>query len=307
MGTLLREFTENYIRKLSDATAKASPTANAKPASNGKAASNVEQPTIGKAAGDGMAASGAKAEAKVKAPQGVGLGGEAGKGDTSVGVRRTEDGANITIKHEKKLPVFARNFKVWVIPCYVKGDLKASVEGTAIIGDNSGGSVAAKAGGSLELGVGGTSEVATAGPYGSIELGGGQSLTVTCGDKGWTIEPCTISIVGTGKVGIKVEITDGPALNFDHEVASEEMFVLHIGRYADGKFEYFELKPGAGIMRLIAALEKAGPQIEAAVEKYAPQFVKDAAVDGAKWAAESDTADHIAKQTGKALDKIKEE
>ncbi|MCI0680754.1 MAG: hypothetical protein L0Y71_01505 [Gemmataceae bacterium] len=265
-----------------------------------------------KAAGNGKAAAGKGqgVEArKTDKPGADGLGAEAGKGDTSVGLRATKDGANLTIKHEKKFPVGGTNFMVWVIPCYVKGDFKVSVEGTAVFGDSSGGSIGVTGAGSVELGVGGTSKEVTAGPYGSIELSvPNKALSVMYGEKnGWEVEATTISIMGTGKVGIKVEINDGPSLNVDQEVVSWELFVLCIGRYADGKFEFFNVRAGKDLMRLIAALEKGGPQIEAAVEKYAPQFVKDAAVKGAEWTAESKTAENIADKTSEVLDKVKEE
>jgi hypothetical protein len=272
-------------------------------------AADAQAPSNGKAAG-GKSVPGANASAKVDAGDNAeGLGGSAGYGDKNASFRKTEDGGNIQIKQEKKLPVVATNFKVWHIPCYVKGGFKATVEGTAIFGDSSGGSIAVTGSGSIELGVGGTSKEVTAGPYGSIELSIAlRPLTVKHGDKnGWEIEGGTIPIHGTGKVGIKVDISGGPSLNIDHQVANWELFVLCMGRYANGKFEFFEVRAGKDLMRLIAALERGGAQVEATVEKYAPQVVKDAAVDGAQWAAESDTAGDIADKTGQALDKVKEE
>ena len=60
------------------------------------------------------------------------------------------------------------------------------------------------------------------------------------------------------------------------------------------------------MQRLMAALQTVGPKVADAVEKYAPKFVKDAAVDAAKWTAESPTAKNIGDTTGKVLDKVKE-
>ncbi len=257
------------------------------------------------------ARSSSAASALEDVPAGVTV--EGGKGDNSVGVKKTGDGIEISFKHEKSLPLFAKNFKVWVIPCYTKGGLKASIEGTGMIGKTDGVQVAVKGAGSMELGVGGTSEVVTAGPYGSIELSAGLSSSVKYSEgsseapDGWTVEPFTVSVNGTGKVGVKVEVEDGPKLDVSQEVANWELFVIRVGRYTKGQFEAIDVRAGKDLERLIAALEQAGPRIEAAVEQYAPQFVKDGAVDAAEWAAEDETSKEIYDAADKIFQDVKKD
>lgn len=257
------------------------------------------------------ASSSSVASALEDVPDGVTV--EGGKGDNSVGVKKTGDGIEISFKHEKSLPLFARNFKVWVIPCYTKGGLKASIEGTGMIGKTDGVQVAVKGAGSMEIGIGGTSEVLTAGPYGSIELSAGLSSSVKYSEgsseapDGWTVEPFTVSVNGTGKVGIKVEVEDGPKLDVSQEVANWELFVIRVGRYTKGQFEAIDVRAGKDLERLIAALEQAGPRIEQAVERYAPQFVKEGAEDAAKWAAEDETSKEIYDATDKIFQDVKKD
>jgi hypothetical protein len=61
------------------------------------------------------------------------------------------------------------------------------------------------------------------------------------------------------------------------------------------------------MQRLIAALQQVGPAIADAVDKYAPEKVKQLAEDGARWVAESEDAKAIADGTEVVLDKIKDE
>ena len=66
-------------------------------------------------------------------------------------------------------------------------------------------------------------------------------------------------------------------------------------------------EPGKDLLRLIAALQQVGPAIADAVDKYAPEALKKAAEDGAKWVAESEDARIIADTTGKVLDTVKDQ
>jgi len=112
---------------------------------------------------------------------------------------------------------------------------------------------------------------------------------------------------GTGKVGIKVEVEGGGKLDVGQDVANWELFVVYVGRYSGGKFESIDVRAGKDLNRLIAALEQAGPRIEQAVEKYAPEPLKQAAVKGAEWAAESDEAGKVADVVDDVVRDVKEE
>jgi hypothetical protein len=115
-----------------------------------------------------------------------------------------------------------------------------------------------------------------------------------------------VDVYGTGKVGIKFELKNSWTSNSDCEVANWHLFIVHVGAYENGAFGPIRVEPGKDMQRLIAALQKAGPAIADAVEKYAPEKVKKASEDGAKWVAESEDAKKIADATGVVLDKVKE-
>jgi hypothetical protein len=78
---------------------------------------------------------------------------------------------------------------------------------------------------------------------------------------------------------------------------------VHVGACQNGCFGAIRVEPGKDMQRLIAALQNAGPAIADAVEKYAPEKLKKAAEDGAKWVAESDDAKKIADKTEVVLDR----
>jgi hypothetical protein len=244
------------------------------------------------------------AQAKSKFPRAD----EIGWGDTSVTFKDIEGGLSVSMKYEQKLPGPATNFVVWVIPCYVKVDLKAAIEGGGEFTESSTKvSIAAKAGGVLELGVGGTSPLVTAGPYGAAELVAQRSANLTFGSGGqFSIEAGVIDVFAVGKVGIKIEIKDGPVLNSEAELANWHVLVIHAGAYTNGQWQPFSVSAGRDMQRLIAAVQQIGPAVADAVEKHAPEAVKKAAVDAAKWVAESDEAKGIADATEVVLDKIEE-
>jgi len=232
---------------------------------------------------------------------------EVGWGDKAIGIKKSKDGTTITIKEDRTLPLLAKNFMVWVIPCYIKGGVKAEIAGSITIGKKTGGGLQATAAGTLELGVGGTGGGITAGPYGAVQLAASNSCSVTYDEKdGLDVQPFTFSITGSGKVGIKVEIDDGPKADINQECFNWELFVVNVGRYSKGKFEFVDMRAGKDLQRLLSGLEAQGPKIEAFVEKYAPDAVKKAAEKGAKWAAESDEAGKIADEVDKGVKYIKD-
>ena len=102
---------------------------------------------------------------------------EAGWGDESIALKTADDEVTLVVKHEKKVNVGRKNFAVPVIPCYVKADLKASLEGELTVAKKSELKLGVKAAGALELGVCGTSEDVTAGPYGRPELSASRGVS----------------------------------------------------------------------------------------------------------------------------------
>ena len=232
---------------------------------------------------------------------------EVGYGDFSLGLKESADGASLIVKYEHKEPIAAQNFKVWVIPCYIKADLKIGIEGEIIIKGKGDRQLNIKSGGALELGVGGTSEAVTAGPYSEVALSGSTKVPTRLSEaREIAMNPFVVDVYGTGKVGIKFELKNSWTSNSDCELANWHLFIVHFGAYRNGAFGPIRVEPGKDMQRLIAALQKAGPAIANAVEKYAPEKVKKAAEDGAKWVAESEDAKKIADATGVVLDKVKE-
>jgi hypothetical protein len=232
---------------------------------------------------------------------------EIGYGDFSLGLKESADGASLIIKWEHKQNVAAQNFKVWVIPCYVKADLKIGIEGEIVIKGQGDRQVGVKAGGALELGVGGTSDSVTAGPYGEVALVASTKVPTRLSEaREVAMNPFVVDIHGTGKVGIKFELKDSWTRNSDCELVNWHLFIVHVGAYANGRFGPIRVEPGKDMQRLIAALQQVGPAIADAVEKYAPEKVKQVAEDGAKWVAESEEAKDISDATEVVLDKVKE-
>jgi len=232
---------------------------------------------------------------------------EIGFGDLSLGLKESADGASVIVKYERKQNVAAQNFKVWVIPCYVKADLKIGIEGEIVVKGKGDRQVNIKSGGALELGIGGTSEAVTAGPYGEVALSASSKVPTRLSEaRKIAMNPFVIDIYGTGKVGIKFELKDSWTRNAECELANWHLFVVHVGPCQNGVFASFRVEPGKDMQRLFAALQQVGPAIADAVDKYAPDAVKKAAEDGAKWVAESEDAKVIADTTGKVLDTVKD-
>lgn len=233
---------------------------------------------------------------------------EVGYGDFSLGLKESANGSSLVVKWEHKETVAAKNFMVWVIPCYIKADLKIGIEGEIVIKGQGDRQVALKAGGALELGVGATSEAVTAGPYGEVALVASTKVPTRLSEaREIAMNPFVVDIHGTGKVGIKFEIKDSWSRNSDCELANWHLFVVHMGAYANGRFGAIRVEPGKDMQRLIAALQEVGPAVADAVDKYAPEKVKKLAEDGARWVAESDEAKEISDATEVVLDKVKEE
>src|SRR5438045_2236289 len=92
---------------------------------------------------------------QLKKPQGGANGTvEVGFGDDSIGVQTSDDGTTITLKHEKKFNVARETFQAWVIPFFLKIDLKVAIQGQLKIGDKSPPPVGFSAAGALEVGPG---------------------------------------------------------------------------------------------------------------------------------------------------------
>ena len=232
---------------------------------------------------------------------------EVGYGDFSLGLKESADGSSLVVKWEHKQKVAQQDFKVWVIPCSIKAHLKIGVEGEIVIKGKGDRQLAVKAGGSLALEVGSMKGV-HAGPYGEVALMASTKVPTRLSEaREIAMNPFVVDIHGTGKVGVKFEIEDSWMRNSDCELVNWHLFVVHVGAYANGSFGPIRVEPGKDMQRLIAALQQVGPAIADAVEKYAPEKVKQMAEDGAKWVAESDEAKVIADGTEVVLDKVKKE
>src|SRR6185295_2701812 len=132
---------------------------------------------------------------------------EVGYGDFSLGLKESADGASLIVKYEHKQTVAAQNFKVWVIPCYVKADLKIGIEGEIVVKGKGDRQLNVKSGGALELGIGGTSEAVTAGPYGEVALTSSSTVPTRLSEaREVAMDPFVLDVYGTGKVGIKFEL-----------------------------------------------------------------------------------------------------
>ena len=235
---------------------------------------------------------------------------EVGYDDFSLGLKESADGTSLIVKYERKQTVAAQNFKVWVIPCYVKADLKIGIEGEIVIKGKGDRQLNLKSGGALELGIGRTSEAVTAaaGPYGEVALTASTKVPTRLSEaREIAMNPFVVDIYGTGQGRHQVRAQGQLDAQLGCELANWHLFVVHFGAYQNGAFGPIRVEPGKDMQRLIAALQQAGPAIADAVEKYAPEEVKKAAEDGARWVAESEDAKVIADTTGVVLDKVKEE
>ncbi|MFN0185815.1 MAG: hypothetical protein ACKVQR_18550 [Aquabacterium sp.] len=237
------------------------------------------------------------------------------EGGTSVSVKKVEGGDALNVKKEIKKDLAKKTFLVGPVPCYVKATVKAAIEGEVALTQNQKreGKASFKVNGSvagvLELGVGAAVDGLTAGPFGSAELSANLGLQVNyTRAKGFYVDPLQVVIKGTGKVGIKIEVDDTDpkiSISAESKLADWELYVIELADWKDNWFNHITWREGKDLLRLIAMLQTPGPAISAAVEKYAPKAVKEAAVDAAKWAAESDKAKAIADIVGGGLEQFK--
>jgi hypothetical protein len=232
---------------------------------------------------------------------------EVGWGNNSVAWKKEKDGTVVTLKHEESWNLYRKQTAVWVIPCYLTADLKAAFEGELTVAEKSEAKLQVKGAGVLEGGPGVTSDKGTAGIYGSAALSVSHGILATYSRAGGVaVDAFVANVYGTGNMGAKIEVHHGPKVGKEITLANWHLFVIHVGRYAKGKFESFRVEPGKDLQRLLNAFANAGSEIEQAVDKYAPEAVKTAAVDAAKWTAESPAAAKIEKGTGKVLDTVKD-
>ncbi|MEO5882137.1 MAG: hypothetical protein ABIQ06_06940 [Caldimonas sp.] len=225
----------------------------------------------------------------------------------TLGIKESEDGMSVVVKLEHKENLGRENFKVWVIPCYVKADVSIAFDGELKFGDKTTWTLKASSAGALELGVGGTSEAVTAGPFGAVTLTASTAVPCSLSEaREVGIKPFVIDIHGSGKVGIKVEVKKGPTYTSETQLAKWHLFIVHVGAWTGQGFASYRVEQGPDMKRLVAALENGGPAIADAVEKYAPQAVKEVADDGAKWIAESDDAKTIGDATEVVVDKLRD-
>lgn len=237
------------------------------------------------------------------------------EGGTSVSYKKVEGGEALNVKKEIKKDLAKKTFLVGPVPCYIKATVKAAVEGEfALTADQKReGKASLKLNGSvagvLELGVGAAIDGLTAGPFGSAELSANLGLKVNyTRAKGFYVDPLEVVIKGTGKVGIKIEVDDTDpkiSISAESKLADWELYVIELADWKDNWFNKITWREGKDLLRLIATLQTPGPAISDAVEKYAPKALKEAAVDAAKWTAESDSAKQIADIVGAGLEQFK--
>jgi hypothetical protein len=236
------------------------------------------------------------------------IGVEGGFGDFGGGVKKVPGGWEVAVKYEPKLNLIQKNFKVWVVPCFLRVQLKATLEGGGEFTDEKReGSVSAKGTGVAQIGPGGTSPEITVGFYGAAELS--AEMKVVLNRKGlqdFVIDPFAVKVYGTGKLGMTFEIEDSWSATSECELVRWHLATVHFGAYKNGTWGPVSVTQGDDIDRIAKQLQQIGPTVANAVEKYAPEAVKKAAEDGARWVAESDTADRIAKGTGTVLDTVKD-
>ena len=235
-------------------------------------------------------------------------------GNASISGKEKDGVLSITVAYKASKDLAKGNYKVWVVPFYYAATVQVSVEGTGKLSDTAKSlSVALKAEGSFETGPGAKTDLFTVGAYGKAKLSAvNNALTVTrCdapagGEASWGIEATNISLWATGSVGVKATLKNGPGADLYVDVTNWELVVLSLGKYEKGKFSSVELRPGKDLQRFITAMQNLGRTLSDAVEKYAPESVKQAAVDGATWVAESPEAKQIADDVEKEVKKVEE-
>jgi hypothetical protein len=233
---------------------------------------------------------------------------EGGFGDFGGGIKKVPGGWEVAVKYEPKLNLIQKNFKVWVVPCFLRVMLKATIEGGGEFTDEKNeGSVAAKGTGVAQIGPGGTAPEITVGFYGAAELSGEMKVVLNRkGLKDFVTDPFAVKIYGTGKLGMTFELEGSWSATSECELVRWHLATVHFGAYKNGTWGPVSVTQGDDIDRIAKQLQQIGPTVASAVEKYAPEALKKAAVKGAEWVAESDTADKIAEGTGKVLDTLKD-
>jgi hypothetical protein len=236
------------------------------------------------------------------------IGVEGGYGDFGGGIKKVPGGWEVAVKYEPKLSLIQKNFKVWVVPCFLRVQVKATIEGSGEFTDEKREvAVAVKGTGVAQVGPGGTSPQVTVGFYGAAELSAEMKVPLTRkGLEDFGIDPFVVEVYGTGKVGMTFEIEDSWSATSECELARWHLATINFGAYKNGSWGPVSIVPGKDIDRVAKELQRIGPTVADAVDKYAPEAVKKAAVKGAEWVAESKTAEDIAGGTGKVLDVVKD-
>lgn len=247
----------------------------------------------------------------------AGIGVEIGKDDHSVTVAGKDGGLSITYKFEQKKDTPAANFAIGPVPVYLKGFVRVAIEGTAEAARDAagnfkvGGGVNGTVAGGVELGLGRASPAITFGPYGSLELSATQGLNVSYdqakpeGQRWELVTPLTIFVRATGKLGAKIEVKGQGSFNVEAASSSWELYVITLSGWNGKTFTQVDIRDGKDMVRLKQTLAKPGPAIAAAVEKYAPEPVKQAAEDAARWAIEDPDAKKVADKVAAGLEQFK--
>ncbi|MFN0184482.1 MAG: hypothetical protein ACKVQR_11765 [Aquabacterium sp.] len=247
-----------------------------------------------------------------------GIGVEIGKDDQSVTVAGKDGGGSVTYKYELKKDTPAAKFAIGPIPAYLKGFVRIALEGSVEATRDAAGKVKVSGGvngtvaGGAELGLGHADPNITFGPYGSLELSATQGVNVTYdqakpeGQRWELVTPLTIFIKATGKVGAKIEVKGQASFNVEAASSSWELYIVTLGGWNGKAFTQVDIREGKDMVLLKQTLAKPGPAIQAAVEKYAPDSVKKAAEDGARWAIEDPGAGKVADVVAVGMDQVKQ-
>lgn len=246
-----------------------------------------------------------------------GIGVEIGGKNVAVSGTPRGDGGTLALKWEKKQSTPPGQFLVGPVPFFIKGAIRFAVEGQvdAAVKDGKAvvsGSVNAVVGGSVMLGPGVASKGVTVGCFGSMELSANQGIQVSYDQnleqgKRWAVvTPLTVFIKATGELGALVEIENEMSFTVKAASSTWELYIITLSGFNGFGFDKVDIKDGKDMVLLKQTLAKPGPAIQAAVEKYAPRALKDAADKGAKWTAESEQAKSLGDATGKGLDAIRD-
>jgi hypothetical protein len=228
------------------------------------------------------------------------------------GVRAVAEGYAFRGKLQKKLALAKKNFRIGYLPCYAKGSVQLTVQGELSATQPAGGparvgdALTVTVGGIVEAGPGATSARITAGGYGAITLSAEAFVPFEWADgSGWHCPGVLLRVLGRGAVGVKIEVGGGGFKARKLGVAAEskdwELYVVECRGWKNGWFASVEIRDGKDMARLMHALDHPEQVIEDVVDAVAPDSVKQAAVDAAAWAADSDGAAAIAGGVGVAL------